>query len=190
MRIGGRQRAIIAFIKDPDTVLENFIKATEDNFKEDEHPRADDGQFTSGGGGTSGGAGEKPEKKRFTLASYRRNEGRNAHGANALNLVKQYGTPEEVEEMEGIMDRHKKEGRIGGDDYKRRYEISQKYYDNLLKEDKEGKKEKKTKQDKPKKERKLIKSGQGNWYLDLPLDKEHRQNLINNAKDGYNYLWK
>jgi len=82
---------------------------------------------------------DKPkEKKRFTLSSYKRNEGRNAHGANALNLVKQYGTPEELEEMEGIMKRHKKSGSIQTDDYKRRYEISNKYYSKLVKESDES----------------------------------------------------
>jgi len=77
---------------------------------------------------------DKPKEKRFTMSSYNRNETRNAHGANALHLVEQYGTPEELEEMKGIMKRHKEQGSIGGDDYKRRYEISNKYYEQLVKE--------------------------------------------------------
>ena len=81
---------------------------------------------------------DKPKKK-FTLKDYEKDENRNYHTNNALNLVKQYGTPKEIAEMEGIAKRHGKDG-INHDDYKRRYEISDKYYDKLVKDSKEPKK--------------------------------------------------
>ena len=113
------------------------FKATEE-FKEQEHPRKESGQFTTKGSGTTS---SKPEEKRFTLASYRRNENRNNHTSNALNLVKQYGTPEELKEMEEIAKRNKEgfSGEDGYKDYQRRYEISNKYYEQLVKEDEERK---------------------------------------------------
>ena len=124
-----------------ESLLKNDIKqiitkAVED-FKEEEHPREEGGKFTSGGdsgGKTEAPKEDKPKEKRFTMSSYKRNEGRNAHAANALNLVKQYGTPEEIKEIEEINARHKKENRLGMDDYNRRYEISNKYYSKLVKE--------------------------------------------------------
>ncbi|MEE9410864.1 MAG: hypothetical protein V3V41_08050 [Candidatus Heimdallarchaeota archaeon] len=245
MRIGDRQRVILAFLRDPTTVLENYVKGTEDHvlvddsgeeldwfnqygnaytdgnqtvidtpnpqeldsvlkregmrwnedkqaydwgveaFKEDEHPRDAGGQFTSGGG--SGGAGEKP-KKEFTLAKYRRNEDKNYHDENALALVKQYGTPEEVKEIEDILKRNP-EGYSGADghaDYQRRYEVSQKYWDNLLADDKARKAEKKKSKGEPK--RKLIGNRQGKWYIDDPMKPEHRQNLINDVRERINRL--
>src|SRR3972149_5568667 len=54
------------------------------------------------------GQPKEKSKKEFTLKDYERNEGRNAHTLNALNLVKKYGTPEEIKEMEEIKDRHDK----------------------------------------------------------------------------------
>src|SRR3989304_3650614 len=124
----------------PANIWDDLDKAEED-FVEQEHPREQTGKFTTKGGGSSkAGQPKEKSKKEFTLKDYERNEGRNAHTLNALNLVKKYGTPEEIKEMEEIKDRHdKSEHGINHDDYKRRYDISQKYYDKLV-EDETGEK--------------------------------------------------
>ena len=46
-------------------VQDSDIKELEDEFKESDHPRADDGKFTSGGGGSTGGAKKEEGKKIF-----------------------------------------------------------------------------------------------------------------------------
>src|SRR3989304_934065 len=120
----------------PANIWDDLDKAEED-FVEQEHPREQTGKFTTKGGGSSkAGQPKEKSKKEFTLKDYERNEGRNAHTLNALNLVKKYGTPEEIKEMEEIKDRHdKSEHGINHDDYKRRHEISNKYYDKLVEDE-------------------------------------------------------
>src|SRR3972149_5065272 len=120
----------------PANIWDDLDKAEED-FVEQEHPREQTGKFTTKGGGSSkAGQPKEKSKKEFTLKDYERNEGRNAHTLNALNLVKKYGTPEEIKEMEEIKDRHdKSEHGINHDDYKRRYDISNKYYDKLVEDE-------------------------------------------------------
>ena len=80
---------------------------------------------------------DKP-KKRFTLKKYQRDENRNYHAENALALVEQYGTPEEIKELKEINKEHERVGHLTSDAFNRRYEISNKYYEKLLDEDKNG----------------------------------------------------
>ena len=155
----------------------------EEDFKEGEHPRGGDsehpGRFSAGSGGTSGTT-DKPKEKKFTMKQYDRNEDRNDHSKNALLLTRQYGTPEEIKEMEGIVDRHNKsESGINHDDYLRRYEISDKYVKNLQ-EDSEKPKE-------PKRKLLTDRSG-GAWKIDVPMEPQHRQNLINDVRERINRL--
>jgi len=67
----------------------------------------------------------------FTLADYRKLEADNQHAEAAAKLVNQYGTPEEKKEIAAINARHKKTGYISGPDFKRRVQISNKYYSRL-----------------------------------------------------------
>ena len=77
----------------------------------------------------------------FSLKDYRENEEYNEHSENALQLVKKFGTPEEIKEMEEIVARHEQEGSINSADYNRRYEISQKYFPMLTNESYAGESE-------------------------------------------------
>lgn len=70
--------------------------------------------------------------KKFTLKKYLKNEDQNRHTENALELTKMYGTPSEIKQMEMIAIRHKDTGYIDDNDYERRYEISNKYYQRLV----------------------------------------------------------
>ena len=117
----------------------HVYKATEavsyEEFKEQEHPREDSGKFTSGGGSKDGKAETGKGGNGFSIKDYRDNEKDNEHTENAYQLVKKFGTPEELKEMEEIKDRHENsEQGINNDDYKRRYEISQKYFKDLFDE--------------------------------------------------------
>ena len=71
-------------------------------------------------------------KTNFTLAEFEKNEDINYHAENALELVKKYGTKSEIKKIEAINKRHKKEGRLAHDQWKKRVEISDKYYDRLV----------------------------------------------------------
>jgi hypothetical protein len=71
---------------------------------------------------------------RFTLKQYEKNENINYHTENSLELIKQYGTKEEIKEMQEIYDNHMKQSHITYKDIMRRYELSNKYYQNLVKE--------------------------------------------------------
>jgi hypothetical protein len=65
-------------------------------------------------------------------AEYDLLEDTNNHTEAAKLLVDQFGTEDEKQIMEDIAYRHKKNGHIVSEDYKKRYEVSQKYY-HLLK---------------------------------------------------------
>ena len=62
------------------------------------------------------------------LKKYKRYEANNDHNRAAMLLVKNFGTPEEIEIMDGIIARHKKLGYIENVDRELRYQTSQKYY--------------------------------------------------------------
>jgi len=62
------------------------------------------------------------------LKQYKRLEARNDHNEAAMLLVKNFGTQEEIEIIEGIIARYKKNGHLIHSDYLLRYETSNKYY--------------------------------------------------------------
>lgn len=63
---------------------------------------------------------------------YKRLEANNDHDEAAMLLIKNFGTAEEKEIMEGIIKRHRKLGYIEDADRELRYQISQKYYKLLV----------------------------------------------------------
>jgi hypothetical protein len=68
----------------------------------------------------------------FTLADYKENEETNNHSENALMLVKMYGTQDEIFEVERLIKKGEREGGFSMVDYRRMYEISNKYYKHLV----------------------------------------------------------
>lgn len=68
----------------------------------------------------------------FTLADYKANEEINHHSENALMLTKMYGTQEEINEVERLIRKGKREFGFSMEDYRRLYEISNKYYKHLV----------------------------------------------------------
>ena len=73
-------------------------------------------------------------RPRLTLEEFRKNENINYHTENALLLVKQYGTKDDLEKMIKIFNNHMERGHILSEERKERYEISDKYFQNLVKE--------------------------------------------------------
>jgi len=83
---------------------------------------------------------DDPDRKKFTLDDYLKNEDINYHTENAVALTERFGTPEEIKEIHEIQERHDKSDRgISHEDSTRRYEIANKYYKNLLAEAKQDK---------------------------------------------------
>jgi len=74
----------------------------------------------------------------FTKKDYRKNEDENEHSLNALELVKKFGTPSEIKDMQGIYDRHMKRGHITEPDYSKRKAYDKKYYSKLRESVEEG----------------------------------------------------
>jgi len=74
----------------------------------------------------------------FNKKDYRRNEDENEHSLNALELVKKFGTPSEIKDMQGIYDRHMKRGHITEPDYSKRNAYDKKYYSKLRESVEEG----------------------------------------------------
>ena len=68
------------------------------------------------------------KQAKFTLSQYRRNENKNFHSLNALLLVQNFGTKNEVEEIKSINQRHEAVGHLCYEDSLKRYEISNKYF--------------------------------------------------------------
>lgn len=66
------------------------------------------------------------------LKKYNQLEANNSHTAAAKLLVDNFGTEEEKTTMNGIVERHKKNQFISSEDYRLRYEISQKYYIKII----------------------------------------------------------
>ena len=67
----------------------------------------------------------------FNKADYQENESVNLHSENALELAKEFGTPEEVEAMQRIMDQHMRRGHILPHEIEERNALTSKYYSML-----------------------------------------------------------
>jgi hypothetical protein len=72
-----------------------------------------------------------PKLRKALLAKYNRLEANNSHNACAKLLVNAFGTDEEKEQMKGIIARFSPEYGISPQDYRLRFEISQKYFHKL-----------------------------------------------------------
>ena len=70
--------------------------------------------------------------RNFTLADYKENEETNNHSENALMLTKMYGTQDEIFEVERLIKKGEREGGFSEVDWRRIYEISGKYYKQLV----------------------------------------------------------
>ena len=71
---------------------------------------------------------------KFTLKKFWENENNNYHSENALELVKIYGTKKELEEIQKIYDNHMERGHILSGEMDKRYKISNKYYEKLVRD--------------------------------------------------------
>ena len=67
----------------------------------------------------------------FDKKDWEENESVNLHSENALELAKEFGTPEEVEAMQRIMDQHMRRGHILPHEIEERSALTSKYYSML-----------------------------------------------------------
>ena len=67
----------------------------------------------------------------FTKKEFDRNEDENDHSLNAIMLAKEFGTSQEIKDMEAIDKRHKQRGHIEDPDYSKRNALVRKYYPRL-----------------------------------------------------------
>jgi hypothetical protein len=67
----------------------------------------------------------------FDKKDWEENESVNLHSENALELAKEFGTPEEVEAMQRIMDQHMRRGHILPHEIEERSALTKKYYNML-----------------------------------------------------------
>jgi len=70
-------------------------------------------------------------EERFTKKEFDRNEDENDHSLNAIMLAKEFGTSQEIKDMEAIDKRHKQRGHINDPDYSKRNALVRKYYPRL-----------------------------------------------------------
>ena len=70
-------------------------------------------------------------EERFTKKEFDRNEDENDHSLNAIMLAKEFGTSQEIKDMEAIDKRHKQRGHIEDPDYSKRNALVRKYYPRL-----------------------------------------------------------
>ena len=70
-------------------------------------------------------------EERFTKKEFDRNEDENDHSLNAIMLAKEFGTSQEIKDMEDIDKRHKQRGHIEDPDYSKRNALVRKYYPRL-----------------------------------------------------------
>ena len=70
-------------------------------------------------------------EERFTKKEFDRNEDENDHSLNAIMLAKEFGTSQEIKDMEDIDKRHKQRGHINEPDYSKRNALVKKYYSRL-----------------------------------------------------------
>lgn len=71
------------------------------------------------------------EAPKFTKADFDKNEAKNYHTENGLELAKAFGTPEEIEQMEQIAKNHYSRGHILSHEIDARNEIVGKYFPSL-----------------------------------------------------------
>ena len=69
--------------------------------------------------------------EKFTKKEFDRNEDENDHSLNAIMLAKEFGTSQEIKDMEDIDKRHKQRGHITDPDYSKRNALVRKYYPRL-----------------------------------------------------------
>ena len=74
---------------------------------------------------------ETEQLDEFTLADYNKLEADNQHDIAAKKLIDKFGTSDEKKEIDDINARHRKTGYISGPDFKRRTQISNKYFSRL-----------------------------------------------------------
>lgn len=67
----------------------------------------------------------------FDKKDFQDNEAHNLHSENAVEIAKAFGTPEEVEAMERIMDQHMRRGHILPNEVEERNALVRKYYSML-----------------------------------------------------------
>ena len=70
-------------------------------------------------------------EERFTKKDFDKNEDENDHSLNAIMLAKEFGTSQEIKDMEDIDKRHKQRGHINDPDYSKRNALVRKYYPRL-----------------------------------------------------------
>ena len=70
-------------------------------------------------------------EEKFTKKEFDKNEDENDHSLNAIMLAKEFGTSQEIKDMEAIDKRHKQRGHIEDPDYSKRNTLVRKYYPRL-----------------------------------------------------------
>ena len=70
-------------------------------------------------------------EEKFTKKDFDKNEDENDHSLNAIMLAKEFGTSQEIKDMEAIDKRHKQRGSIEEPDYSKRNALVRKYYPRL-----------------------------------------------------------
>ena len=70
-------------------------------------------------------------EEKFTKKDFDKNEDENDHSLNAIMLAKEFGTSQEIKDMEAIDKRHKQRGHIEDPDYSKRNTLVRKYYPRL-----------------------------------------------------------
>jgi len=70
-------------------------------------------------------------EEKFTKKDFDKNEDENDHSLNAIMLAKEFGTSQEIKDMEDIDKRHKQRGSIEEPDYSKRNALVRKYYPRL-----------------------------------------------------------
>ena len=70
-------------------------------------------------------------EEKFTKKDFDKNEDENDHSLNAIMLAKEFGTSQEIKDMEAIDKRHKQRGHIEDPDYSKRNALVRKYYPRL-----------------------------------------------------------
>lgn len=128
-----KQKGEKSMFKKLATMFDSFSKdlaKQADEFKESDHPRADDGKFTSGGGSTGGAKKEED----FRLKFLPKNKEYNLHTQKSIDLVnslhKKYGTKDLRSLMNIINKEDKEKYKMNAEEGKKLYE---KLYENFKK---------------------------------------------------------
>ena len=70
-------------------------------------------------------------EEKFTKKDFDKNEDENDHSLNAIMLAKEFGTSQEIKDMEDIDKRHTQRGHINDPDYSKRNALVRKYHPRL-----------------------------------------------------------